>query len=137
MRFLSPWVFLLLLIIPVYIFIKIRFRSTGSIGFSSLINVRRAGISLRQRLSVIPLVLQIAALILLIIALARPQMGREKVKDVTKGVAMAMVMAARKRIWRQKETGATGQVWRKTMKINPPTTATARLDMLKWMPSIG
>ncbi|MCD6380456.1 VWA domain-containing protein [bacterium] len=92
MRFFSPWVFLLLLIIPVYIFIKIRVRSTGSIGFSSLTNLRKAGISLRQRLSVIPLVLRIAALILLIIALARPQMGREKVKDVTKGVAMAMVI---------------------------------------------
>ena len=92
MRFLSPWVFLLLLIIPVYIFVKIRFRSTGSIGFSSLINIRKAGVSLRRRLSVIPFVLRIAALILLIIALARPQMGREKIKDVTKGVAMAMVI---------------------------------------------
>ena len=92
MRFLSPWVFLLLLIIPVYLFVKIRFRSTGSIGFSSLINVRKAGISLRQRLSFIPFVFRIAALILLVIALARPQMGREKIKDVTKGVAMEMVI---------------------------------------------
>ncbi|MDZ7859120.1 MAG: VWA domain-containing protein [Candidatus Krumholzibacteriota bacterium] len=92
MRFLSPWVFLLLLIIPIYLFVRIRYRRTPSIGFPSLANIRKAGISLRQRLSFIPVFLRIASLILLIIALARPQMGREKIKDVTKGVAIEMVI---------------------------------------------
>jgi Ca-activated chloride channel family protein len=36
--------------------------------------------------------LRIIVLVLLVIALARPQMGREKVKDVTKGVAIEMVI---------------------------------------------
>jgi Ca-activated chloride channel family protein len=40
----------------------------------------------------LPLFLRAAALILLVLALARPQMGREKVKDVTKGVAIQMVI---------------------------------------------
>jgi Ca-activated chloride channel family protein len=39
-----------------------------------------------------PLFLRAAAMILLVLALARPQMGREKVKDVTKGVAIQMVV---------------------------------------------
>ena len=60
--------------------------------FSSLDNARRAGRSLRQRLSALPLALRVMVLVLLVTALARPQMGREKVKDVTKGIAIAMVL---------------------------------------------
>ncbi len=48
--------------------------------------------SLRRRLARAPLVLRLVSLALLIVALARPQMGREKVKDVTKGVAIQMVI---------------------------------------------
>lgn len=60
--------------------------------FSSLRNAKAAGDSLRRRLAVLPLMLRVAAIILVIVALARPQMGREKVKDVTKGVAIEMVL---------------------------------------------
>lgn len=51
-----------------------------------------AGRSRRQQLSILPLVIRIVAIGLLVTSLARPQMGREKVKDVTKGVAMQMVV---------------------------------------------
>jgi len=92
MRFYSPWAFLLLLFIPVYLLVEFRFRRRGSVRFSSLVNAARAGGSLRLRLAVLPLVLKIAAAALVIVALARPQMGREKVRDVTKGIAIEMVV---------------------------------------------
>jgi Ca-activated chloride channel family protein len=60
--------------------------------FSSLKNAKAAGDSVRRRLALLPLVLRVAAVLLVIVALARPQMGREKVKDVTKGVAIEMVL---------------------------------------------
>jgi Ca-activated chloride channel family protein len=92
MRFASPWAFLLLLIIPVYLLYGIRFRKSGTVRFSTLINAARAGNSLRQRLAVLPTLIRILAVILLVTAIARPQMGREKVRDVTRGIAIEMVI---------------------------------------------
>jgi Ca-activated chloride channel family protein len=60
--------------------------------FSSLVNARRAGRSLRQQLAALPLLVRVLAIVLLVTALARPQMGREKVRDVTKGIAIQMVI---------------------------------------------
>ncbi|MCK4236749.1 MAG: VWA domain-containing protein, partial [Candidatus Krumholzibacteria bacterium] len=92
MRFASPWAFLVLIAVPVILFYLSRRGGPGSVRFSSLDNARRAGRSLRQRLSALPLALRVMVLVLLVTALARPQMGREKVKDVTKGIAIAMVL---------------------------------------------
>jgi Ca-activated chloride channel family protein len=91
-RFAYPWVFIILIFIPIIFFFRSRYRKGASVQFSSVTNARRAGVSLRQRLAVVPVVLRVAALSLLIIALARPQMGREKVKDVTEGIAIEMVI---------------------------------------------
>jgi Ca-activated chloride channel family protein len=91
-RFASPWAFLLLLVIPAILLYKARSGGGGSIIFSSLANARGAGMSARRRLAALPFYIRLAALVLVIIALARPQAGREKVKDVTKGVAMQMVI---------------------------------------------
>ncbi len=92
MRFYSPWIFLLLLVIPVCLLVEFKFRRRGSVRFSSLVNAARAGGSLRLRLAALPLILKIAAVSLVIVALARPQMGREKVRDVTRGIAIEMVV---------------------------------------------
>jgi Ca-activated chloride channel family protein len=92
MRFESPWVLLALAAIPLILFILSRRKGPGSIRFSSIGHARGAGRSLRQRLSRMPLALRVIAMALLVIALARPQMGREKVKDVTRGVAIQMVV---------------------------------------------
>lgn len=92
MRFASPWAFLLLIIFPLVLLYMSKRGKSGSLLFSSLASARRAGQSLRQRLAGLPIALRILVLVLLVIALARPQMGREKVKDVTKGVAIAMVI---------------------------------------------
>lgn len=92
MRFYSPWVFLLLLLIPLYIIYSARFQKGASVRFSSLINAARAGRSMRQKLAALPIIIRIAAIALIIVALARPQMGREKIKDVSKGIAIEMVI---------------------------------------------
>jgi Ca-activated chloride channel family protein len=92
MRFASPWALLLLTLIPAVLFYMSRKGSAGSIRFSSLANARRAGKSLRHRLALLPLVIRTIVMVLLVLALARPQLGREKVKDVTKGIAIEMVI---------------------------------------------
>ncbi|MBN1884156.1 MAG: VWA domain-containing protein [Candidatus Krumholzibacteriota bacterium] len=91
MRFASPLAFLLLLALPGILWLRSR-RRPGSLRFSSLGNARQAGSSPRRRLAQVPLWLRIAAVVLLVLALARPQMGREKVRDVTKGIAIQMVL---------------------------------------------
>jgi len=92
MRFASPWAFLVLVVLPLVLLYVSRRGKSGSLLFSSLASARRAGQSLRQRLAVLPVAIRVLAVVLLVIALARPQMGREKVKDVTKGVAIEMVI---------------------------------------------
>lgn len=92
MRFASPWAFLVLIIIPLVLVYLSRRGKSGSLLFSSLASARRAGQSLRQRLAGLPIAIRVLAIVLLVITLARPQMGREKVKDVTKGVAIEMVI---------------------------------------------
>jgi Ca-activated chloride channel family protein len=47
---------------------------------------------MRQRLSWVPLALRILSLVFLTVALARPQTGREEVRDVSKGIAIEMVV---------------------------------------------
>ena len=92
MRFASPWAFLALVIVSLILLYLSRCGKRGSIHFSSLRNARAAGGSLRRRLAVLPLMFRLLAILLLVVALARPQMGREKVKDVTKGIAIEMVL---------------------------------------------
>jgi len=92
MHFESPMAFLLLMIIPILLWLRRRRVRSGSIRFSSTGNAARAGQSLRQRLSVLPLLLRILTLICLIIALARPQTGREQIREISKGVAIEMTL---------------------------------------------
>jgi Ca-activated chloride channel family protein len=92
MRFASPWALLVLIAVPLILLYLSRRKGHGSVRFSSLVNARRAGRSLRQRLAALPVLLRVLVLVLLAIALARPQMGREKVRDVTKGIAIEMIV---------------------------------------------
>ena len=91
MHFESPWAFLSLLVIPILIWLG-HFRIKGvSIRFSTVGNASRAGKSLRQKLLWVPVFMRVCALVLLIIALARPQTGREQIRDISKGIAIEMV----------------------------------------------
>jgi Ca-activated chloride channel family protein len=92
MRFESPWIFLLLLVIPLLIWIKAFRIKGGAVRFSTVQHAAKAAISLRQRLLWLPTFIRVLALVFLIIALARPQTGREEVRDISKGIAIEMVV---------------------------------------------
>ena len=92
MHFESPMAFLLLLVIPFTLWFKYYRINKGAIRFSTVENAGKAGKSLRQRLLWLPDLMRIIALILLITALARPQTGREEIREVSKGIAIEMVV---------------------------------------------
>jgi Ca-activated chloride channel homolog len=92
MRFEAPWVFLILLVIPAVIYFHRHRRGRPSLRFSTTQQAAKVVRSLRQRLLGLPLVLRVLSLVLLTVAIARPQEGREIVRDVSKGVAIEMVV---------------------------------------------
>ncbi|MDD3643174.1 MAG: VWA domain-containing protein [Candidatus Krumholzibacteria bacterium] len=91
-RFASPWALLALAAVPLIALWLSRRGGSGSVRFSSVGNARRAGGSLRRSLAPLPVLLRLAAVALLVVALARPQAGRERVREVTKGIAIQMVL---------------------------------------------
>ncbi|MFZ2633625.1 MAG: VWA domain-containing protein [Desulfosalsimonadaceae bacterium] len=92
MQFHSPWAFLLLIVVAAALFLRRLVHKTGTVRFSEISHAAAAGHSMRQRLSKIPLVLRVAALVCLVIALARPQTGMEKARDISEGIAIQMVV---------------------------------------------
>jgi len=94
MRFESPWVLTLLLLLPLLVWWRRRRLGPGAaIRFSWTGNAARAGRSWRQRLAgFVPGTLRLLALALFIVALARPQRGMEQVRDVSEGIAIEMVV---------------------------------------------
>ncbi len=92
LRFESPWLFLALLLIPLLLYLRSRRRGEGALRFSSTAGALKAGRSLRRQLLGVPLALRVVALVLIGIALARPQMGTERVRDVSRGIAIEMVL---------------------------------------------
>jgi Ca-activated chloride channel family protein len=92
MRLESPWVFLILLIVPLVVFFYYRKRGWGSLRFSSTANAKLLKKSLKQRLMKLPLVLRILTILFLAIAIARPQEGKEQVRELSKGVAIEMIV---------------------------------------------
>jgi Ca-activated chloride channel family protein len=92
-RFESPYVLLLLLLLPMLVWWRLRHRRhRAAIGFSSIAHALRSGTSWRQVLVGTPFALRLLALALLIVALARPQLGTAQVHDASKGVAIEMVV---------------------------------------------
>lgn len=94
MRFAAPWVLLVLLLLPALVLLWRRPGREVRLAFSHLGLLPEQGdsVSWRLRLSPLPQALRLAALALLILALARPQAGMEKVREVSQGVAMEMVV---------------------------------------------
>lgn len=92
MNFHSPWAFLLLILIPAAFYMRRLTHKSGAIRFSDTAHGAAVGPSPRQRLGFIPLALRAASLVCLVIALARPQTGLEKTRDVTEGIAIMMVV---------------------------------------------
>ncbi len=92
MRFDAPWVFILLFIIPILFVIRYRIKGYGSLKFSSTRHVSQLKPSFRQRWIGLPMIIRVLVLVLLTLVIARPQEGRERVRDVSKGIAIEMVV---------------------------------------------
>jgi Ca-activated chloride channel family protein len=92
MTFATPWAFIFLALIPVIFFYRRAGGKSRGTEFSSLLLDVKLPITLKQRLSSLPAVLNIIALILLIMALARPREGFDNVREVTNGIAINMVI---------------------------------------------
>lgn len=92
MRLESPFYLLLLLLLPAVIF-YLRRKGEGSfIRHSALTTLQSITPTLRVKLRFIPLFCRLTAAGLLIIAIARPQFGKEKINDYSKGIAIEMVL---------------------------------------------
>ncbi len=91
-EFYSPWAFALLALVPVAAILHLRPRRRPALLFSSVDAVRNLRPSVLHRLRHIPLLLRVIALILLIVAAARPRYGTERIIERSEGVAIEMVV---------------------------------------------
>lgn len=91
LMFETPWAFLLLLLIPPALWWQVR-RDRRAVTYSATSLLAGSPTSLRARLLWLPYVLRGLALVALVIAVARPQAGVNPVRNVTEGVAIAMVV---------------------------------------------
>ena len=88
----SPWYFLLLLAVPLLAWWLFGPRRRSAIRFSSVKLAGQLAPTLRQRLMWLPGALTLAAVLVLIIALARPREGREQTIVDSEGIAIEMVV---------------------------------------------
>ena len=89
-RFESPWMFLLLA--PLAALVIWRWGYSVRLRFSSTAAARSLATSWRAKLAWLPLVLRVLVLVALVVALARPQLGSERIRDISRGIAIAMVV---------------------------------------------
>ena len=90
--FFSPWYFLLLLIVPVIAWRLFTKRSKPAVRFSSVGWASQLQPTLRQRMMWLPGALTLAAIVFLIIGIARPREGREQTVTESEGIAIEMVV---------------------------------------------
>jgi Ca-activated chloride channel homolog len=90
MRFAAPWVFLLLPLVVMYWYLCHRGHRALSFSCVGLMPVSIR--SLRQRFLGVTGLLESLSLVLIVVALARPQIGRETLHDMSRGVAIQMVV---------------------------------------------
>ncbi|MCK5173323.1 MAG: VWA domain-containing protein, partial [Planctomycetes bacterium] len=92
MQFYSPWMLLLLLLLPVLAFVIKRKKLYARIKFSSVDKFAACPVSWRIRLRPAMLLIRFACLLLLIFALARPRKGTVISQKSTEGVAIQVVL---------------------------------------------
>ncbi|MEN8141942.1 MAG: VWA domain-containing protein [Thermodesulfobacteriota bacterium] len=92
MTFAQPWALLALLLLPLIIYRRWRQPAKGGLPWSAGYEAAACGATLRQRTFVLPFALELLALALIIVALARPQLGLEKVEQIRHGIAIEMVV---------------------------------------------
>ncbi|MCH2114619.1 MAG: VWA domain-containing protein [Pirellulales bacterium] len=90
--FYSPWFFGLLLLLPAVAWWLFDRRRKSAIRFSSVSVARSIAPTFRQRVLWLPKALTIAAILFLIVGLARPREGREQTVVDSEGIAIEMVV---------------------------------------------
>ncbi len=90
--FAHPWLLLLLLLLPVLALLKGRFGGTPGVTFSSTAGIRALGRKGRSRAGAFLTLLAHGALACLIIALARPQLGRTLTQTQASGVDIMLAL---------------------------------------------
>ncbi len=91
-RFASPFFLLLLLVLAVIIFLKVRKKNSSHIKVSSLRGLEKVPQSFMVIFSNLLPILKVFALVLLIVALARPQSGDQKINETTQGVNIILAL---------------------------------------------
>ncbi len=86
------WAFLLLLLIPLMLYLRSRFSRKAGVRVASIGSFKILKPTLKQRLRIVPDIFRVLALLLLIIAIARPRIGNEKVINRSEGIAIEMVL---------------------------------------------
>lgn len=84
--------FLLLLLIPLLLYLRKRFSRTAGIRVATVSSYKVLKPTLKLRLRFFPNLLRVLALILLIVAIARPRIGNDKVINRSQGIAIEMVL---------------------------------------------
>lgn len=90
--FYSPWYLLLLLLLPLIAWRLFAPRRYPAIRFSSLNIAQQLRPTLRQRLTWLPGALTLAAIVFLVLGIARPREGREQTIAESEGIAIEMVV---------------------------------------------
>ncbi len=114
MQLYSPWALVLLALVPLLFFLAQRRGGRANLRFSSLRNIRRAGVSWRIRFRPLLALARILCIILLILALARPRQGSKHSIESTRGVVMELVVDRSGSM--QAETKYDGK-WRNRLEI--------------------
>ncbi|MFW6181381.1 MAG: VWA domain-containing protein [Spirochaetota bacterium] len=91
-QFYTPLAFVLLAAVSLAVWLTLTRERRGTVRYSSTSALEGGPHSPRERLHRLPLVLRTAALVLLVVALARPRSGSDPIRNVTEGVAIQMVL---------------------------------------------
>ncbi len=88
----SAWFLLLLIAVPLLAWYVLWQRKTQAVAFSDTSGLQDLPRTWKQRLWWLPAALRISAVVLLIVALARPQEGRKQTVSESEGIAIEMVV---------------------------------------------
>ena len=92
MSFYSPYAFILLVALPLALFLYWRWSRTSSLSFSSAALCHELPRSLKLRLRPLILLSRFTVLTLLIVAFARPREGIGNIKNISRGIAIQMLI---------------------------------------------
>jgi len=92
MKFASPWFLLFLLVVPLWLWWEQRVARQGGLKFSSVATARSLSSFWSALGPALLLLLRGATLLLVVVALARPQLGRSESKIRTEGIDIVLVL---------------------------------------------